>query len=180
MFNLEAEIDALVKREGGYTNNPNDAGGATRWGITEAEARANGYVGRMEDLPIGVARGIYEKKYWRDPQFDKVAAIYPDIAAELFDTGVNMGQETAVRFLQRALNAMNKQGSLFPDQAVDGKVGGALLSALTSFKKVRGDEGGLVLLRALNCLQGARYIELCEKRPPNEDFIYGWIKNRVS
>jgi len=37
-----------------------------------------------------------------------------------------------------------------------------------------------VLLRALNCLQGERYIALAEGRPKDEAFIYGWLRTRVT
>jgi lysozyme family protein len=40
-------IDALIDREGGYVNHPADRGGPTRYGITEAVARAHGYAGAM-------------------------------------------------------------------------------------------------------------------------------------
>ncbi|MDQ4651164.1 putative peptidoglycan-binding domain-containing protein, partial [Klebsiella pneumoniae] len=43
-----------------------------------------------------------------------------------------------------------------------------------------GKEGEQVLLRALNCSQGARYLELAEGREANEDFLYGWVKERVA
>ena len=33
-------IDELIDREGGYSDHPQDRGGATRWGVTEAVARA--------------------------------------------------------------------------------------------------------------------------------------------
>ena len=44
-------IDALIDREGGYVHNPADRGGATRYGVTEAVARAHGYAGAMRDFP---------------------------------------------------------------------------------------------------------------------------------
>jgi hypothetical protein len=47
------------------------------------------------------------------------------------------------------------------------------------FLKARGSQGEVVLLRMLNALQGARYIEITEERVQNEDFIYGWFLNRV-
>jgi hypothetical protein len=37
-----------------------------------------------------------------------------------------------------------------------------------------------VLLTALNCLQGARYIELTEGREADEAYLFGWAANRVS
>ncbi|ELR7144650.1 hypothetical protein QRK96_004328, partial [Escherichia coli] len=42
-----------------------------------------------------------------------------------------------------------------------------------------GRDGELVMLTALNCTQGGRYLELAEKREANELFIYGWMKGRV-
>jgi hypothetical protein len=36
-----------------------------------------------------------------------------------------------------------------------------------------------VMLKTLNCLQGARYIELAEHRQKNEEFVFGWIRARV-
>jgi lysozyme family protein len=44
-------IDELIEREGGYVNHPGDKGGPTRFGNTEAVARAQGYTGPMALLP---------------------------------------------------------------------------------------------------------------------------------
>lgn len=60
-MNIEKYLDELIKREGGYVNNPADRGGATKYGITEAVARTNGYKGNMKDLPRDVAKAIYRK-----------------------------------------------------------------------------------------------------------------------
>src|SRR5438105_3396097 len=62
-------IDQLIDREGGYVDHPADRGGATRWGITAAVARANGYQGAIRDLPQAVAADIYERVYWQAPGF---------------------------------------------------------------------------------------------------------------
>ena len=50
-------IDALIEREGGYSNHPADRGGPTKFGITEAVARAHGFSGAMRELRA--------KKRWR-------------------------------------------------------------------------------------------------------------------
>jgi hypothetical protein len=34
-------------------------------------------------------------------------------------------------------------------------------------------------MRALEALQGERYLRLAEKRPANESFLYGWLANRL-
>lgn len=178
-MDIDMMIDAVIDREGDYTNNPADKGGPTRFGITEAVARAQGYQGDMRALPRDVAADIYRRLYWVKPRYDRVAARAPDIAAKLFDTAVNMGPATATGFLQRALNALNRGARDYADLSVDGCVGNATLAALDSFVARRGAAGLGVLLKAINALQGERYIHLAETRPANEAFVYGWIANRI-
>ena len=177
--NVEALIDALIEREGGYSNHPADRGGPTKFGITEAVARAHGYSGAMRELPREEAVAIYKRLYWLRPRFDQVAERSAAIAAELFDTGVNMGPAVAATFLQRALSALNRNRKDYADLVPDGRVGPATLAALDSFLKLRKAGGETVLLRALDALQGERYLRLAERRPANEAFLYGWLANRI-
>lgn len=173
-------IDGVIAREGGHVNDPRDAGGETIWGITKAVARANGWAGPMREMPRQKAFDIYWQRYVRDPKFDRIADMNAAIAAECIDTGVNMGPSWGAIFLQRALNGLNNQGKLYKDIAVDGAVGPGTVGALAAYLKHRGAEGVAVLLCAMNCLQGARYIELAEKRGANEAFLYGWLRERVA
>jgi lysozyme family protein len=179
MTDIETLLDKLLDREGGYVNNPADRGGATNFGITEQTARAFGFAGDMRSLPREAAKAIYRRQYWTRPGFDQVAVRYPALAAELFDTGVNMGPKTAATFLQRALNVLNRGASDYPDINVDGDVGELALHALDGFRGRRGAAGETVLLKAVECLQGARYIAIAESNPSQETFEYGWLDNRV-
>lgn len=172
-------IDEVIDREGAYVNHPADRGGPTCWGITEAVARQNGYQGPMRNLPREQAAEIYRKLYWLKPGFDKVAARAPTLGAELFDTGINMGVGTAAGFLQRALNALNRSARDYPDIAVDRSVGPRTLNSLDAFLRVRGRAAEAVLLKAVEALQGERYIALAEKNPSQEAFVYGWLANRI-
>jgi len=91
-----------------------------------------------------------------------------------------MGPAVAVTFLQRALTALNRGGTDYPDLTPDGRVGPMTLFALDAFLAARGkDNGEAVLLRALDALQGERYLRLAERRPANEAFLYGWLTNRI-
>ena len=56
---IEQYLQELIKREGGYVNNPADRGGATKFGITEAVARASGFKAHMRGLLSSVAKDIY-------------------------------------------------------------------------------------------------------------------------
>lgn len=178
-MNKTQVIDGLIGREGGYVNNPDDKGGPTNWGITQKVARAHGFQGDMRTLTREQAVAIYEADYWFGPRFDQVALLSESIAVELLDTGVNMGPAVQVKWLQRWLNAFNLKGTLYPDMLVDGQVGPRVLSALALYLKKRGKEGEAVLLKALNCSQGNRYLEITEANVNNETFLYGWILNRV-
>jgi lysozyme family protein len=167
---LDQIIDATIKAEGGYVNDPADSGGATNYGITEKTARANGYTGDMRNLPLETAKQIYRNEYLVKPGF----ADFPsEVAAELFDTGVNMGPATATKFLQRAINALH--GSSL---TVDGKIGPATKSAVNAYLASRVNSAS-ILLKALNGLQCVRYIELVEANASQRRFVNGWLANRV-
>ena len=178
--NVGQLVDQLIEREGGFVDHPADRGGATNFGITEAVARAHGYGGPMSLLPRDQASAIYTRLYWLRPRFSEVARRAPRIAAELFDTGANMGPGVAATFLQRSLTALNRNAKDYPDLVPDGRVGSATLEALDRFLDVRGATAGeTVLLKALEALQGERYLRLAEKRPANEAFLYGWLASRI-
>src|SRR3546814_19535490 len=75
-----------------------------------------------------------------------------------------MGPGTAGGFLQRALNALNRNGRDYLDLKVDKAVGAKTIAALGAFLAVRGRAGEKVLLKALEALQGERYRALAESR----------------
>ena len=177
--NIDELIDDLIAREGGFVDHPADKGGPTRWGITQSVARRYGYMGQMENLPRNVAALLYKKQYWHAPAFDKVAQMAPILARELFDTGVNMGTGTAIGFLQRALNALNRNSADYPDMAVDRTIGPDTLRALEAFLAKRGPAAQGVLTKAIDALQGAHYVRLAEARPAQEAFLYGWLTSRI-
>lgn len=173
-------IRTIIKTEGGYVDNPNDSGGKTKYGITERVARENGFTGNMKDLPEELAFSIYSKKYWDALMASSIENLSPSIAEELVDSGVNCGVGRAAEWLQRSLNALNRQQADYQDLAVDGSVGAKTIAALMAFLRRRGHEGELVLFRALNCFQGAHYIDCAEKAQKNETFVFGWFLNRVA
>ena len=169
VVDVDQLIDAVIDREGGYVDHPADKGGPTRFGITQAVARAHGYAEAMRQLPRSEAAEIYRRIYWMRLRLDEVARRSGRLAAELFDTGVNMGPAVAITFLQRALTALNRGGKDYADLTPDGRLGAATLGALDTFLAVRGRRSGeTVLLRALEALQGERYLRLAERRPARQ------------
>lgn len=172
-------VESLLTIEGGYVDNPNDSGGKTNWGITERVARQSGYYGNMKDMRKDDAIRIYWQNYWMRMELDNIYPISPLLAKELFDTGVNMGISRAAEFLQRSLNVMNQQESLYADLKIDADIGPKTLDALVSYLKHRHKDGEKVLITMLNSLQGEYYITLAERRQKEETFVFGWFKHRV-
>ena len=178
-MSITAIIEGVIGREGGHSNNPADTGGETMWGVTVAVARRYGYLGPMRDMPRDVAAQIYLKQYFMEPGFHGIFIIHAGIAEKMVDAGVNCGVAQPAKWLQRTLNCLNRQGKLYPDLTVDGAIGNATRSALQVLLRERGESGGQAILKALNCLQGAYYIDITERRAENEEFIFGWLTNRI-
>lgn len=173
-------IDHIIEVEGGYVNDPKDSGGETMYGITKEVARKYGWQYSMKSLPREFAFKIYSQIYWDILLLDSVEEISPRIAAEMIDTSVNQGSFRAAEYLQRALNVLNQEEKDYKDIVVDGVMGNNTLKAFKAYLNKRGAEGEIVLYNMLNCLQGAFYVNLAERRKKDERFIFGWFKNRVS
>jgi lysozyme family protein len=181
MGSVDDIINQVLDTEGGvYTDDPADSGGPTKWGWTKTSLRAIGWFGNVPDLDRSTAFDLYYKRFVKDSGFEPIAALSNKIMAEMVDTAVNMGESWAGTFLQTSLNALNDGAKIYPDIIVDGKVGDNTIKALKKYLDYRNDEGETVLLRALNCLQGARFLSLAETSPKNERFVYGWLNNRVT
>ena len=178
-MSFDIAFSHTVGLEGGYTDNPADRGGATRFGITEAVARANGYEGDMADLPVDTAKVIYRAQYWNKLNLDSIDSRSVDIASALFDTAVNCGIRHAGMHLQIALNAFNREQKDYPDCSQDGDIGAETIKAYDAFMDLRGRNGVIVLRRALNAQKGSYYLLLASSRPQDEDFEFGWFLNRV-
>lgn len=100
--------DQILAREGGYVNDPDDPGGATKWGVTLGTMRRLGLdldgdrdvdAADVRRLTRAKAREIFIDHYFRRPGIDRLpAAIQPSV----FDMYVNAGAN-AVKILQRLL-----------------------------------------------------------------------------
>lgn len=91
--------------EGGYVNNPNDKGGATKYGVTQKTydawlKRHNLAHQHVKELQMERAHKIY-RGYW---DAARCALAKPPLDLILFDTAINFGAGRAIEFLQKALN----------------------------------------------------------------------------
>lgn len=177
---VDEVLEDVLRKEGRFLNHPSDLGGPTMWGITERVARKHGFTGRMQDLPRHMAKQIYMQDYVIEPGFGRVMRENMAIAAEMVEAGVNVGTTWPARWLQQWLNLFNYQGKHYADIVVDGDIGPATIGALKAFLAKRGKKGEAVMVKSLNCDQGSRYKEISIARMANEDFVFGWMDNRVS
>jgi lysozyme family protein len=183
---LNVVISDVLRREGGarFTVTPGDSGGPTKYGITQATlSRHRGKAATLEDvrnLTETEARAIYRQRFVVAPGFLRVLDLSQPIGEEMVDTGANAGPARATTMLQQALNGLNRNGADYADVPEDGECGPATINALAAFLRKRGREGEIVLTRALNCLQGSFYIDLARRRPKDEAFLYGWLRERVA
>ena len=105
----------ILQLEGGYSDDKDDSGGKTNYGITEAVARENGYYGDMREIPEAIAAAIYRNRYWDACLCDKLP--WP-MALYVFDSAVNQGPGAATLMMQSALGVTE-----------DGVIGPATIAA---------------------------------------------------
>lgn len=98
-MDFDAAFAQLFGHEGAYSNHKDDPGGETMWGVTVAMARQNGYSGAMRDMPVDVAKVIYQKRFWSAVKADQLPN---DVRYIVFDAAVNSGVTQAIFWLQRA------------------------------------------------------------------------------
>ncbi len=177
MAKFDEAFNATMGHEGGYVNDPDDAGGETYRGIArkynphwEGWDIIDDTEPNIPDIHLDIhVRKFYEERYWNVNLLDD----FPQsIANEMFDTGVNMGIGRAAKFVQESLNYLNRNGALFSDLVVDGDVGPATMNALS--KMSAGDMD--ILLVMLNVCQGRHYMKYMTKSPIQEKYARGWFK----
>jgi lysozyme family protein len=186
MANFKEAYEKTMGHEGGYVHDPDDVGGETYKGIARAyNGKWSGwaiidYHKGDSDFPscldniVGLQNSVnsfYKEKYWDVNRLDDVDD--QDVAEEMFDTGVNMGVGRAAKFLQKSLNYLNRNGSLYSELTVDGAIGPASLGALNI---VLDDGDERVLLTMLNVLQGQHYMNYMDKSPSQKKYARGWFK----
>lgn len=186
-YSRQAIINDKTGVEGGYVNNPNDAGGETNHGITvglatqykpQLQSQFN-WDGTMRNLSLDMANYLYTTEFWNKLSGDALFAIHPLLADKMFDIAINSGKTSAVTFLQDYLNCANNGGTTYADITADGGMGPGTLGALKSFIGARGAKGAADLVLMLCCYQGANYRDLTKKRVQNETFFFGWCERVV-
>ena len=166
---FQRAISFILNQEGGYANNPNDPGGATKYGISQAT---------MPDIDIRrltktQAKKIYFERYYMPLEDLLGLSTFPEkarfaLTLVFLDSSVNLGLSRTVKLLQSTLNDF-----LSIRLVVDGKFGprtkSAFCSAMPSFES---------FLLAFMATRLHFYVRLA-KRKRMRVFLRGWV-NRCS
>ena len=188
-------LNKTLSNEGFINNNPKDKGGYTYKGISREKHPSwkgwriiDSVLSSLSVAPRDIKKRVkldevfnsnlplsrlveefYLTEFWNKIQGDKLPSQL--IADELFDTSVNLGVSAASEILQRTLNLLNKNGSLYPDIVIDGIIGTKTLTTLNQCIAANGEK---LIFNLLNFYQAKRYIEIMERDHSQEIFI-GWF-----
>lgn len=160
--NFDISLQNVLKSEGGYVLDKDDAGGETNFGVTK-QAWSE-YLkrpiedGEMKALTVDAIKPFYKKMYWDKLCCDSL----PDgVDYAVFDFGVNAGTGRSAKFLQKAVGAVP-----------DGVIGAGTLARVKSMKAV-------IVLKAFSDQKDAFYNSLVENNPTQSKFLKGWL-NRIA
>lgn len=166
-------VKVILEHEGGLSQDKNDPGGTTNWGISLRYLRTIGmdinHDGVINDddiigLPLIDAVKIYRKYWWdayRYTGFNELVVV-----EKVFDLAVNMGAHGAHKLLQKAINFIRPLNDLI---VVDGILGGETFAAANA---LYGDK----LRDRLRIYAHMRYLQIIENNPQLEVFKNGWFK----
>ena len=172
---FESAFRFLMKHEGTrYTNDRDDPGGPTKFGITLAAARADGLLDVDADgdidaqdiaaLKIEDAAEYVYRAWWLPLRLDKIP--HHGVARKVLDICFNVGPVTGAKLLQRSLN---KEGATLVE---DGKIGIKTLAAIERANPIH-------LVDRLRQIQREHYQGLVHRNPRLKKFLKGWL-NRAA
>jgi len=178
MMNVSEITEEIIRREGGYVNDPDDPGGATKYGVTIGTMRRlnidkNGdrrvSVADVKALTPGDAAEIYERFYFERPRIDELPG---PLQATVYDMQVNAGAN-AVKILQRLLREFQEPVT------VDGALGPQSIQAAHRVY----DKAGVYLVDAYGIARRNYYFRLADRRRASRKYAKarnggkgGWIK----
>lgn len=158
-------LGRTAQREGGYTDDPDDPGGATKYGITFATLQEWRMQPITKDdvkyLTLDEAKEIYYHKYWLPLNLDHIEDNWTK--EFLFDWCINGGLKNPIRNFQRLIGAKS-DAVIGP---VTGRIAGEYLRRHVYPK-----------LDIVNC-RVRWYIRICVRRPTSIKYLTGWFNRAV-
>lgn len=162
MADITKFLPKVLKVEGGFVNDPQDAGGATCKGITLNTFRkyfgSERTVTDLKNITNSQACEIYKKLYWDKCHGDDIKS--QSVAELLVDFAVNSGVKTASKKIQTLVGAKP-----------DGTIGDMTVAAINAKKPQ-------TLFEALYNVRVDYFKSIVARKPSQEKFLKGWL-NRL-
>ncbi len=160
MDNFALSLAHVLRSEGGFVNDPQDAGGATNEGVTQHQYDLWRIAHKQPTRSVrfvdpNEVEAFYRAWYWNTVQGDKLPR---GVDYCVFDCAVNAGPHKAAEWLQQAAGVW-----------VDGQIGDVTIQAVT----------GADPRRIINGICSERLAYL-ESRPNWQHFKNGWSARVVS
>lgn len=156
MSNFYYAVERLLEEEGGYVNDPDDAGGETKFGISKRVYPQLDIKG----LTKFDAEQIYREDYWTRMHLEGIDD--KEVASKALSLVVNIGGAWGIKMLQRACRATG--GNV----EEDGRLGPETLASINL-------SNPKALLAALKSEAAGHYRLLAERFPHNRKFLRGWL-----
>ena len=150
MSEFEAAFRWILEAEGPDSNDPEDPGGLTRFGIAQAKHPEID----VRTLTEASARQAYRRHYWDPIQGDHLPAV---LSLVVFDGAVNQGTKRSILWLQEALGVKK-----------DGLVGRRTVASAHAL--------GLAVLPTYLRLRTRAYIDLAASKPVFLKYLNGWLE----
>lgn len=166
MDKIDELITRVLKREGGdaYTNDPSDAGGPTKYGITLGALhnwrKAPVTAEDVRDLTEAEARMIYRKNYF-PAGFEAIPE--PILLELLFDYSVTSGRGAMVTAVQNVLKRLGKYSG-----PIDGDFGPKSRDALATVTN------WAAMFYAVKCERYELTQRYIGRAPENAKYAIGW------
>jgi lysozyme family protein len=176
-----AAMARTMKTEGGYTTDGPTYRGIDRrywghwpgWALVDAWKAGEITSEKRDTLLEPEVRHFYLVNFWHRINGDRLAAISPEVAAWVFDKGVNQDAPDGVRYLQDALNLLNRNQKLYPDIIVDGRPGPITLDRFRRYMESAPPSIEMrraLLLNVLASLYQCRIIAWMRADPTREEY----------
>lgn len=162
-------LEYVLGKEGGFVDNPNDSGGATKFGVTlkvlQLWRGKSVTVDDVRSLEKAEVFEIYYDRYWLPVGCQEMTQ-YP-VALAVFDATVLFGIGITMLYTQKALSDCGYSGV-----TIDGHIGPKSIAALNQVDPAR-------FLRVFHTLFTLRISKVVQDNPKNQVFKAGWL-NRIN
>ena len=168
MAMFQKALDFILMLEGGFSDNQNDRGGQTAFGISQKFLDRIGYPIPARHLTIDNAEEIYKEYFWENNLFREI--LDQRIANKIFEICIHFDFNKAIQLVQQACN------QFLPDKdklIVDGVFGSKTLEAINKITPP------YKLVEAIRDKQIERYNLIVLRNPTQRVFLKGWLNRAM-